>query len=197
MFFSWEGIRLKNDHSEAMNIDIQQEAPLNTGGGEGLLGALEKTGKAINIAFAWLAGISLLLMVALVVANTLLRTFLVPIQGTSEIVGWLGAISVAFALGYTQLEKGHVMIDLLVQKFPRVLQRYLELLVSLVNTLFSALISWQLIKYGINVMNTVQLSQTLQLAFYPLIFAVSVGFMGLTFVFLVEFLKNLTGRGAL
>ena len=182
--------------SEAMNIEVHQEAPLKNGEEAGLIQTLEKASKSVNVAFAWLAGISMILMVVLVVANTLLRSFHVPIQGTSEIVGWLGAVTIAFALGYTQLEKGHVFIDMLVEKFPKALQKIIEILVSLVNTFFSAMISWQLIKYGINVMKTVQLSQTLQVAFYPLIFAVSIGFMGLTFVFFTEFLKHVTGRGA-
>jgi len=187
---------LKNDRSDSVNFEVHQDMNLGTGPSRGFLHALEMNVRAVNIAFAWLAGISLLLMVALVVANTILRTVLVPIQGASEIVGWLGAVTVAFALGYTQLEKGHVAIDLLVQKFPRVLQRAVEVVVQLINTLFSAWISWQLIKYGINVMNTSQLSQTLQVAFYPLIFAVSVGFMGMTLVFLTDFLKCATGRDA-
>ncbi len=187
---------MKNDRSNGVNIEVRQEMNMGTGPSRGFLHALEKNVRAVNVAFAWLAGISLLLMVALVVANTILRAVLVPIQGASEIVGWLGAVTVAFALGYTQLEKGHVVVDLLVQKFPRGLQRAIEMLVELTSTLFSALISWQLIKYGINVKNTVQLSQTLQVAFYPLIFAVSVGFMGMTLVFLKDFLKCVAGRDA-
>ena len=78
----------------------------------------------LNRLLAWMAGAFLLGMVLLTCANILCRIFWVPIRGTFELMGFSGAVVTAFALGYTQMKKGHISVDVLVEKFPSLHRRW-------------------------------------------------------------------------
>ena len=69
---------------------------------------LDKLGLYLNRLLMIIAGIFLLGMIALTCANILLRLFWFPVRGTFELMGFFGAIVTAFALGYTQVNKGHI-----------------------------------------------------------------------------------------
>ena len=78
---------------------------------------LNKLALALN-RFLMLIGCGLLIvMIFLTCANIFLRTIWIPIQGTYELMGYLGAVLTAFALGYTQIHRGHISVDLVVLGF--------------------------------------------------------------------------------
>lgn len=153
--------------------------------------ALEKIVALINIGLAWIAGFSLVLMILLIVFNGIKRVFSDPFSGTTEVAGWLGAIAISFALGYTQLHQGHVNIDLLVQKFPKRLQKSVSIVVTLASLLFFMIVGWQLIQYGFSLMEGNNVSQTLRISFYPLVYLTSLGFFGLTLALLKDLMDEL------
>lgn len=149
---------------------------------------------SLNRVLAWISGASLLLLMLVVVLNGVSRLIDVSVPGATEIVGWLGAISTAFSLGYTQLNNGHVDIDILVQKFPDSLQSILKKSILLASTVFFGLVSWQVVVFGLNVAGAGNVSETLGWPFYPLIFLMALGFAGFTAVLLVELLQLVLGR---
>ncbi len=87
-----------------------------------------------------------------------------PFSGTTEVVGWLGALSSAFGLGYTQIHRGYVEIDVLVQYFPRGVQQVLKMIILFVSTTFFAVVSWQIALYGMNVARNGNLSETMRIS---------------------------------
>ena len=154
---------------------------------------LESLSRYLNTGLAVIAGCSLLLMVLTVVANAAAREISAPYAGTTEIVGWLAAVTTAFGLGYTQLNKGYVDIEALVERFPMGVQNALKSIMLFASTIFFGLVSWKVCIYGINVAENGNLSETMGITFYPLIFLVALGFAGLTLALLVDFLKQVTG----
>lgn len=155
------------------------------------LRVLEQIVSLINIGLAWIAGLSLVLMILLIVFNGIKRVFSAPFSGTTEVAGWLGAIAISFALGYTQLHHGHVDIDLLVQKFPKRLQKFVSIVVTLASLLFFMVVGWQLIQYGFSLMEGNNVSQTLRISFYPLVCLTSLGFFGLTLALFKDLVDQL------
>lgn len=155
---------------------------------------LERFNSIFNSSLAWLAGFCLTAIVVLVATNTISRVAGTPIQGVSEMVGWLFAVSTSFSLGYTQLAKGHVSIDILVSKLSEGIKKPVLVSVDLLSMFFFGIVAWQLVGYGLDSMASGQLSQTLQLAFYPLIWIVAFGFLGLTLSLLSNLVKQLAGR---
>jgi TRAP-type C4-dicarboxylate transport system permease small subunit len=139
-----------------------------------------------NQALAVIAGIALVLMMLLVVFNALKRIFSDPISGTVEIVSWLGAITGVFALGYTQLNKGHVYIDLLLDKLPTIIHKVIHTFMNVLSMFFFLIAAWQITIYGLNLRNDGVVSQTIQFSFYPLVILCSLGFFGLVLALVKE-----------
>jgi len=147
----------------------------------------------LNRGLAWLAAGSLLLMVFLVVGNALVRMVYQPFTGAAEVVGWLTAVTIGFGLGYTQGHRGYVEIDALVERLPRGLQRTIRRGVLFISMAFFALVAWQVAVYGFTTLKNGNLSETLWLPYYPLIFLLALGFAGLTLAILVDLLKEFHG----
>jgi len=73
---------------------------------------LDKISRVLNEILIWIAGVSLVTMILLTCANIFLRLVWMPVKGTYELMGFFGAIVTAFALGYTQIKRGHIGIDI-------------------------------------------------------------------------------------
>lgn len=159
----------------------------------GLIALLNGLNIYINKGLGWIAGASLMLMVLVVVANAVMREITQPFVGTTEIVGWLAAISVAFALGYCQLQQGYVEIDALVERFPAYLQKIVKSLMLFISMLFFVMVAWQMWLYALTVAKNGNLSETMGITYFPLIFLLAIGFGGLVLALLVDLLKEIFG----
>ncbi|RKO66091.1 TRAP transporter small permease [Desulfofundulus salinus] len=172
---------------------MQKRAVAGLPGKVEALDRLNSLSLVLNQGLAWVAGGSLLLMVLVVVGNALLRVVYAPFSGTTEIVGWLAAVTGAFGLGYTQVNRGYVELDALVERLSPGLQKAIKRLMLFISMIFFALVAWQITVYGLNVAKNGNLSETMGIPFYPLIFLVSLGFVGLTLAIFVDFLKEFNG----
>ncbi|WP_206809196.1 TRAP transporter small permease [Paradesulfitobacterium ferrireducens] len=154
-----------------------------------LIKVTDKSVAMFNHILAWLAGLALLLMLIVVVGNAIVRVFYLPFPGTTELVGWLAAITTSFALGYTQMNKGNVALDMVTTKLPLRIQKFLEGIFALSTALFFGMSGWKIVSYGFTLKDSGYLSETLRLAYYPLLFVISLGFLGLTLTLLLEVIK--------
>jgi TRAP-type C4-dicarboxylate transport system permease small subunit len=153
---------------------------------------LEATRDFLNKISMILGGMAVLLLMLLATGNVVLRIFHLPFRGTYEIVSFLGAVVIAFALGHTQKNKDHIVVDILSEKFPKKLQTVIEALSDVVIMLFFGIVSWQVYVWGMKIYESHEVSETLKVVFYPYVFAVSVGFALLCFAAFVDFLKKLS-----
>src|SRR5690625_5443161 len=101
-------------------------------------------------------------MIALIVFNAIKRLFSDPFSGTVEVVGWLAAITSTFSLGYAQLHKAHVYIDLLFEKFPEMLQKIVYTIMVAGSVIFFTLVVYYLFQHGLLMKRNGTLSETLQ-----------------------------------
>ncbi|WP_419888306.1 TRAP transporter small permease [Neobacillus niacini] len=140
----------------------------------------------MNEALAWIAGAAVVLLMLLIVFNAIKRMFSDPFAGTVEIATWLGAISGIFALGYAQLHKSHVFIDLLINKFPEMVSKIIHTLVNIVSALFFLVAGWLIFQHGLNMMGSGVVSETLRIPFYPIVQLCSLGFIGIVLAIIKE-----------
>jgi len=134
-----------------------------------------------------IASAAIFSMMALTCADVFLRYFFrKPIPGTYEIVALLGAVAVSFAMAHTLAEKGHVAVSLIVQMFPKRLQGIIESFISIFGIILFGLITWQSVLYGIDCQRAGEVSMTLQLPFYPIIYGVALGAGVVCLVLLVD-----------
>ena len=143
---------------------------------------------ALSVArkFDLIAAIAVFGMMCLTCSDVILRLFRKPIPGTYEIVSFLGAIAVSFAMGHTTAEKGHVAVSLIVQLFPRRVQRVIESFISLFGIVLFGVIAWQCVLYGMDCQRAGEVSMTLQLPFYPVIYGVAMGAGAVCLVLLAD-----------
>jgi TRAP-type C4-dicarboxylate transport system permease small subunit len=155
---------------------------------------LDALNNVLNRISMFLGGISLLAVMLLATGNVALRIFHRPFSGTYEIVSFLGAVVIAFALGYTQKEKDHIVVTILTERFPEKLQRVIGMFAELVIMVFFAIVAWQIYVWGMKIYESHEVSETLKLPFYPFVFAVAAGFVLLSFSAFVGFMKQMTQK---
>lgn len=151
---------------------------------------LKKISRYLNRGLIWIGCCLLGAMTFLICANIFLRSVWVPIKGTFELVGYFTAVMMAFAQGYTQMRKGHIAVDIVVLRFSGRARKILDGINCLICTAFFALVSWEIAKYASTLWRTGELTETLQIIYYPFVYAVALGCAVLALVFLVDFLVN-------
>ena len=144
----------------------------------------------LNKWLACVAGISLVAMVLVTVGEMVFRMLGKPMVGTVETIGWLAAVTTAFALGYTQIHQGHVSIDLFTRRLGPVLQVMVSMLVYLASTVLFMIVTWNVFRHAGVLRETGSLSETMKVIVYPWVYLVSLGCAGLTLALMVDFLKS-------
>jgi TRAP-type C4-dicarboxylate transport system permease small subunit len=155
---------------------------------------LEKIEVFLNRILMIIGSVAVLSLMALATGNVILRFFFnAPYRGAYEVVGFLGAIVIAFALGYTQKKKNHIVVDILTEKFPKRVNRILDAINYFVTTIFFAIVSWQVFVWGMKISKSGEVSETLKIVFHPIVYCVAVGFAVFSFTLILDFLKTLKG----
>lgn len=138
-----------------------------------------------------LGGIAVMALMLLATGNVVLRIFSMPYRGAYEIVSFLGAVVIAFALGFTQKTKSNIVVDILTERFSKELQVVIDKIADLIIMIFFGIACWQIYVWGIKICDSREVSETLKIPFYPFVFAVAIGFAVLSFTAFVDFLKKL------
>lgn len=133
-----------------------------------------------------IGGIALFLLVLLATGNVALRLFRVPFAGTYEVVSFLGALVTAGALAHTQRRRDHIMVDIITDRFPPLVKRVIEGVSDALAAILFGIASWQVWRWGEQLQESGELSETLQLKYYPFVYGVAAGFALLTLVLALQ-----------
>lgn len=133
-----------------------------------------------------IAALAIFIMMALTVADVILRMFRMPIPGTYELVSFLGAVAVSFAMAHTSAKKGHVAVTLVVQLLPRRLQGVIEIFISVFGIMLFGLIARQSVLYALDTQRSGEVSVTLQLPFYPVIYGIALSAAVVCIILIVD-----------
>ena len=139
----------------------------------------------------WIAGAAIVGMMLLTCADVVLRYFRRPIPGTYELVCFLGAVAVAFAMAHTSVEKGHVSVGYIVQLFPLRLQRIIECITGCFGLFLFVLIAWQSVSYANELRLSGEVSLTLELSFYPFVYGIGFSAGAVCLILLSDLLNTL------
>lgn len=141
------------------------------------------------------AGLALGGVAVLVTANILLRTLLNrPIVGTYELVGYLTAAAIGLSLAHCAVQNSHIAVDFVMGRLAKSRQRLIEIITHLPILVFLSLVTYHLTRYGARVASSGEVSPTTQLAFYPFIYLVALGFLVLSLTVLLRLLQLFQGR---
>jgi len=152
---------------------------------------LDRIDILLNKALMMVGGVALLSLMILATGNVVLRIFHVPFSGSYEIISFLGAIVTAAALGYTQRNRDHIVVDILSEKFPKGVKQVVDAVSYLIITVFFSVISLETFLWGLKIRESGELSETLKIIYHPFVFGVALGFAFLALSGTVDFLKVL------
>jgi len=139
----------------------------------------------------WIAGSAIVAMMLLTCTDVVLRYFRKPIPGTYELVCFLGAVAVAFAMAHTSVEKGHVAVSFVVSLLPQRIQGLIESITTSFGLIFFVLIAWQSVIYANDLRLSGEVSLTLELPFYPFVYGISFSAAIVCLILLSNLFNNL------
>ena len=166
---------------------------------------LEKPGNRLANILFWIAGTGIVAMMLLTCADVVLRFGVTvyrilgwqllesvrPIPGTYELVKFLGAVAVSFAMAHTSVQKGHVAVSLIVRLFSQRSQGLIETITGSFGFILFALIAWQSALYAGDLHASGEVSLTLQLPFYPFVYGIGFSACAVCLVLFTDILKSL------
>jgi TRAP-type C4-dicarboxylate transport system permease small subunit len=142
----------------------------------------------------FLGGVSLAFIMSITVADIILRSFRRPIIGTYEIVAFSGAVVIGFSLPYTSWMRAHVYTDFLIVTFSRKTRNIFHFLTRCLAMVLFFVIGWQMIKYGMDLRQSGEVSATLTMPFYPIAYGVSISCFVQCLVLLCDIFKIFGGK---
>jgi TRAP-type C4-dicarboxylate transport system permease small subunit len=146
--------------------------------------------KLLNI----IAGISVTVMMLMTVADVLLRAGGHPIIGTYEVVALLMAVVIGFGIPQVSLDRGHVYMEFLLQKFSERVRNVVNSLTRVLCIILFAFIGVNLFSVGAGFRASGEVSPTIQLPFYPVTYAVAVCCLLECFVFIFDIVRIWRGQ---
>jgi TRAP-type C4-dicarboxylate transport system permease small subunit len=125
----------------------------------------------------WIASLAIASIVILTVCDVILRRFKMPIAYTYEVVILLGAIAIGFSIPQTTLDKGHVLMEFMIEKFSERWQKILYFITRCLGIGMFAIFSWRMFILGSNLRRAGEVTPILQIPIYPVIYSIGICFV--------------------
>jgi TRAP-type C4-dicarboxylate transport system permease small subunit len=171
---------------------VRESGPAAGVPNSGILNRLDKYITLLTRILFWIAGAGLVAMLVLIVADVIgIKILSRPVPGGIELVGFLAVIAIAFAVGYTQVMRGHVAVDFIVETFPRRAKLVINVLTGLFGVCLLALMTYYSFKYAGKLKSTGEVSMTQKIPFYPFVYAMASCFMVTLLLLLVESARSI------
>ena len=136
-----------------------------------------------------LAGIILFFIMMLTVTDVVLRALGRPLVGTFELVSIAGALVIGFAAAETAWQKGHVMVDFLIENRSPTVKKIFIISTRIVGIAVFALLTRNLFLKGNHLYEKGEVSLTLHIPHFPAAYALSFCFCVLSFVLIADIVR--------
>lgn len=120
------------------------------------------------------AGVFLAFIVLITVADVILRSFKRPILGTYELVALSGAIIIGFSIPITSWLKGHIYVDFFILKLPQAGRKIFGIITKCMGIGLFLVMGSNLIILGMELYKSGEVSPTLHIPFYFVVYAIGV-----------------------
>ena len=158
-----------------------------------MLGPVRFVGR-LSWIFDWIAGWAMVGMMLLTCSDVVLRLFRKPILGTYEVVGFLGAVVISFAMAQTTIDRAHVAVQVLVIKLSPAGRKAIFLITSLLSLGLFATIAFESFRFGNDLRRAGEVSLTLQLPFFPILYGIGFSAAIVCIICLIDFFQVATNK---
>ena len=140
----------------------------------------------------WVACASLMAMVALVLIDICGNKFFkLPLTGGIELVSLLSVVAISFAIAQTQIAHGHIEVEMLVRKLPRMPQKVIATVVHCFSILLLIILAWQSYTYGLALQSSGEVAMTLRIPYYPFVWGLGICSIVVALVLVMQMIKML------
>ncbi len=129
--------------------------------------------QVVNKAMDCVAGTALVLIMLLTSLDVILRYLGRPVQGSYDMVSFGAAFVIGFALPRTSWDKGHVRVDVLIEKIPDKIV-FFDFVTRILAISLFAIMCWNFAKLGASFSRTGEGTLTLGIPLYPIAYALAV-----------------------
>jgi len=142
---------------------------------------------------ALIAIVLLVLLVLLTVVDVIMRRFLnAPIGGTFELTRIILGTIVFFSLAYCAVKGGHIVVDVLVTRFPQWAQSSVRIIIHLLSVVIMLVISWRLFAHAVKMASVGEVTAIWNIPVYPFVLLAGLGSTLATIVFLIQLFHTIT-----
>lgn len=151
---------------------------------------MERGLKALHL----IACVALLLIGLLTLSDIVMRSLGRPITGSLELVTILGALVFGFSLPYTSLKKGHVYVDLLVDRMGGRKKRTLLSVTRFMGFALFVFVGANFVGHGLDNIRIGEVTPSFRIPLYPLFFALAFCFFVEALVLFREMVSIVRGK---
>jgi len=120
-----------------------------------------------------ISGLTLAFMLLFTLLDVVLRAFGKPIVGDYEVISFLGAVVVGFAIPYTSLLKGHVFVDFLIEKLPKNVGDTMRVATRILVIALFLWMSWNFVVMSVDLIKSKEVTPVFRLPYYPISFGLA------------------------
>ena len=139
----------------------------------------------------WVSAAAVIFIMLLTCADVVMRLFGSPIPGTYELVGYFGSVIISFGMARTSIERGHIAVNLLVDRLPPRVQILIEGVGNIAAAALFGLLAWQSQIYARDILETGDVSLTLGMPTWPFVLGLATGSGMLSLVLFLDALRQL------
>lgn len=158
---------------------------------------MKKTSDALANALAYIAGLSLVLMMIHVTLDVVLKYFFrQPIPGTAEVVAAYYMIGTVFLpLAYIEVHNRPIVVELFYDRLPSALHPALDVLATLLSATFYAFLAWQSTKIALGALESREyIDGLMKVVVWPSRFLIPLGLIAACAALLLRLVMLVTGR---
>lgn len=141
-----------------------------------------------------ISGLTLAFMLLFTLTDVVMRAFGKPIVGDYEIISFLGAVVVGFAIPYTTLLKGHIIVDFLIEKLPKNARDGMEVATRIIGIALFLWIGWNFVDMSLDLIKSKEVTPVFRLPYYPISFGLAFCCIVQCFTLFSQIMKIVGGR---
>jgi TRAP-type C4-dicarboxylate transport system permease small subunit len=141
-----------------------------------------------------ISGLTLAFMLLFTLTDVVMRAFGKPIIGDFEIISFLGAVVIGFALPYTSMVKGHVSVDFFLAVLPSKMADRVQVATRIIGIALFLWISWNFVLMSFDLIETNTVTPVFRMPYYPISFGLAFCCFMQCFTFFSQILEIMGGR---
>ena len=152
-----------------------------------LLNVIYKFANNIAEKIIWIGIFTLVIMVLVISIDVIGRFFFnSPLVGSLEIIDLCMALLGGFAIMYTSVKRGHVAVDVLVEKFSERMQILVVRISSFIGFVLWGIVAWQIFSRAVSAFKTREPSEVLLIPLAPFYLTLAIGITLCSIVLLIH-----------